>query len=156
MALVAVSGGVGLAIAARAVAARARPRAAARGVMAACALVAIAAPRQARVTGIAPAQAYQWRLSSDLADAVSAAGGRHAILRCGTPYVGALRGPLLAYHLRVRKRDVEPDLPPRPPGVVFRSALTVRHAIAPGTAPGFAVIARAGAWEVLTACRAAR
>ena len=68
-------------------------------------------------------QAYQWRLAGDLADAVAAAGGADAVLACGRPYVGRLRGPLMAYRIGVAKHVVEPDDPPRPPGMVFRSAL---------------------------------
>ena len=101
-------------------------------------------------------QAYQWRLAGDLADAVEAAGGAGAVLACGRPYVGPLRGPLMAYRIGVAKHRVEPDDPPRPPGVVFRSALHPRAAPAPATPPQFAEVARTGTWQVLSACDGAR
>jgi hypothetical protein len=149
-ALVAVSGAVGLVLGTRAVAAR--PWA----LVAAVALVALAAaPRLADLPALRTEQAYQWRLATDLADAVRAAGGREAVLACGRPYVGPLRGPLMAYRLDVAKHVIEPDDPPRPPGVVFRSALSATAAPAPVAPPRFAETARAGGWQVLAACRAA-
>jgi hypothetical protein len=74
------------------------------------------------------------------------------VLACGRPYVGPLRGPLMAYRLGVAKHVVEPDDPPRPPGVVFRSALSATAQPAPRAPPRFAETARAGAWHVLAAC----
>jgi hypothetical protein len=59
----------------------------------------------------------------------------------------------MAYRLDVRKRDVEPDEPPRPPGVVFRSPLAAGDALTPAVGPGFARIARRGVWETWRACR---
>lgn len=135
IALVAISGAVGLAlVAARLVGApravgptgtgRGGPRrTAARMAVAfavALALGAAALPRVDDGRAVAVAQADQWALASDLGDAVRAAGGREAVLACGTPYVAPLRGPLMAYRLDVPKHVVEPDLPPRPPGVVFQ------------------------------------
>jgi len=149
-ALIAVSGAVGLVLGARAVAARPWTLAAA------VALVALAAvPRLADLPALRTEQAYQWRLADDLADAVRAAGGRDAVLACGRPYVGPLRGPLMAYRLDVAKHVVEPDDPPRPPGVVFRSALSATAAPAPVAPSRFAETVRAGVWQVLAACRAA-
>ena len=117
------------------------------------ALVALAAaPRLADLADVRSAQAYQWRLAGDLADAVDAAGGADAVLACGRPYVGPLRGPLMAYRMDVPKRVVEPDEPPRPPGVVFRSALSSASPAAPDAPPQFTEIARAGTWQVLAAC----
>jgi hypothetical protein len=148
-ALVAISGAVGLVLAARATG---RPHLAA----AAALLVALAAaPRVADLPDVRAQQAYQWRLAGDLADAVRAAGGREAVLACGRPYVGPLRGPLMAYRLDVAKHVVEPDEPPRAPGVVFRSALNATAAPAPDAPARFAQTARAGAWQVLAACDAA-
>jgi hypothetical protein len=119
-------------------------------------LVALAAaPRVAHLRDVRAEQAYQWRLAGDLADAVAAVGGRAAVLACGRPYVGRLRGPLMAYRIGVAKHLVEPDDPPRPPGMIFRSALHRDAAPSPPAPPGFAEIARAGRWRVLAACRGA-
>jgi hypothetical protein len=162
-ALIAISGAVGLAgIVARGGAAlrlgdadgrrRAAPLTAALAIV----LVAIAAaPRVTGLPDVRAAQAYQWRLANDLAAAVRAAGGREAVLACGRPYVGPLRGPLMAYRLGVAKRIVEPDAPPRAPGVVFRSALSASAAPAPAAPPRFAATARVGAWQVLADCGSA-
>jgi hypothetical protein len=120
------------------------------------ALVALAAaPRLAELRDVRADQAYQWRLAGDLAAAVEAAGGADAVLACGRPYVGRLRGPLMAYRIGVEKHIVEPDEPPRPPGMVFRSALHPAADPAPAPPPQFAEVARAGTWQVLAACRGA-
>ena len=117
-------------------------------------LVAVAAaPRLAELSTLRARQAYQWQLAGDLADAVRAAGGRDAVLACGQPYVGQ-HGPLMAYQLGVAKHRVEPDLPPRPPGVIFRSRLTAASdTVAPAAPPVFTEIAHNGRWRVLAACR---
>ncbi len=115
-------------------------------------LVLAAAPRISDVAALRGAQAHQAALADDLRAAVAAAGGREAVLACGTPYVGPLRGPLMAYTLRVTKRTVEPDAPPHPPGVVFTARLTRASAPAPAAGPGFAAVATAGAWQVRAAC----
>lgn len=114
-------------------------------------VVAAAVPRLAGLDDLRAGQAHQWRLASDLRRAVDAAGGRDAVLRCGTPYVGRYRGPLMAYRLHVAKRTVEPDAPPQPPGVVFRSRLDAGAPLAPA-AGGFPLLRRAGAWEVRARC----
>jgi hypothetical protein len=148
-ALIAISGAVGLVLGVRAVGMR-------PAVAVAVAVVALAAaPRLADLPALRSEQAYQWRLAADLADAVRAAGGRDAVLACGRPYVGPLRGPLMAYRLGVPKRVVEPDEPPRAPGVVFRSALRATAEPAPAAPAQFAEKGRAGAWQVLAACDAA-
>lgn len=143
-ALIAVSGAVGLV--------RAASRHAALAGAAVVLVAVAAAPRIARLDDVRAAQAYQWKLADDLAGAIDAAGGRGAVLACGRPYVGPLRGPLMAYRLDVRKRDVEPDDPPRAPGVVFRSALSASAAATPDAPRGFAEAAQVGAWQVLAAC----
>ncbi len=155
-AMIAISGAVGLVLAARAAP---RPRFAGRitprpyALAAATLLVALAAaPRLAGLPEVRRDQAYQWRLAGDLAEAVRAAGGRDAVLACGRPYVGPLRGPLMAYRMDVAKRAVEPDDPPRAPGVIFRSALSAGATPAPVAPPRFAEVARAGIWQVLAAC----
>jgi hypothetical protein len=52
----------------------------------------------------------------------------------------------------VPKRAVEPDDPPRAPGVIFRSRLSATAPPAPAAPPRFSEVARAGAWQVLAAC----
>ena len=115
-------------------------------------LIAAAAPRLTDLPVLHRAQAHQQALATDLGDAIAAAGGRTTVLACGTPYVGPLRGPLMAYHLEVPKRTVEPDEPPRPPGVVFRARLTTTSRPAPEAAPAFRPTVRSGQWEVLARC----
>lgn len=150
MALIAVSGAVGLVTAGRAVA---RPR----GMLALVAvlgLVAAAAlPRLDDLADLRSAQAYQRELDAGLALAIDAAGGREAVLRCGRPYVGRLRGPLLAYRLDVAKHVVEPDRAPARPGVVFRSRLSVEAPVEPPAPVRFRELAAGGRWQVLRACR---
>ena len=111
------------------------------------------AARLAALPALRAGQAYQWRLAGELGDAVRAAGGRAAVLACGTPYVGPLRGPVMAYRLRVRKAAVQPDAPPLPPGMVFRSRLTADAPPAPAAPGAFAPVARTERWRVLAACR---
>ena len=147
-ALIALSGAAGLVPAASG-----RARLPDLTLAAAVTLMAVAAtPRLADLSAVRTAQAYQWRLAGDLAEAVDAAGGREAVLACGRPYVGRLRGPLMAYRIDVAKHVVEPDAPPRPPGMVFRSALTRLSEPAPDTAAGFVEVARTDRWQVLAAC----
>ena len=75
------------------------------------------------------------------------------MLACGRPYVGPLRGPLMAYRMDVEKRVVEPDEPPRAPGVVFRSRLHADDPVLPGVVPDrFVEVARTPEWQVLAAC----
>ncbi len=148
-AMIALSGAVGLVLVAR--------RGPGWASLAVLALVAIAAvPRLADLADVRAAQSYQWRLAGDLADAVAAAGGADAVLACGRPYVGRLRGPLMAYRIGVPKHLVEPDEPPRPPGVVFRSALNDATAPTPAAPPPFAEIAHNDTWQVLAACAVPR
>jgi hypothetical protein len=109
-------------------------------------------PAVGEVRRLPAAQEHQWRLQADLAAAIRAAGGRDAVLRCGRPYVGPLRGPLMAYRLHVAKRRVEPDDPPRGAGVVFRSARSPGGPVAPDAPPAFRRVARAGAWEIRSTC----
>ena len=150
MALIAVSGAVGLATAGRP---PARPLAGV-ALLAAVGLVAVAAvPRLDDVRRLAAAQAYQHELGDDLTDAIDAAGGRDALLRCGRPYVGPLRGPLAAYRLEVPKHTVEPDAAPTAPGVVLSSRLARNAPALPAAPPAFSEVARTARWRVLRACQ---
>ena len=153
-ALIAIAGAVGLVAAADALARRTGT--VARRSVAAALVLALTLAGVARLdllSGVPAAQAHQWRLANDLRDAVGVAGGREGVMRCGTPYVGPLRGPLLAYRLDVVKEAVEPDLPPRPPGVVFRSAHRVGDRPTPAPTPVLGHVAAVGTWEVARACR---
>jgi hypothetical protein len=113
-------------------------------------LLAAAAPKLADLPELRADQAYQRALAGDLHRAIAVAGGREALLACGRPYVGDLRGPLLAYHLGVEKRRV--GFVPRPPGAVFRSRIARGAPVEPPVGPAFAPRARAGKWEVRAAC----
>jgi len=144
-AMLAISGAVGLAALAN------RHPLAAVAVLAAVAAAAL--PRLDDAGPIRRDQAHQQALASQLADAVRAAGGRAAVLACGRPYVGRLRGPLMAYRMDVEKRVIEPDEPPRAPGVVFRSRLHADDPVLPGVVPDrFVEVARTPEWQVLAAC----
>lgn len=151
-ALIAVSGAAGLVLAARwAIKGVPKPILIAQPLAVALALVAIAVPQAGRIGDVRAAQAYQWDLQADLERAIEHAGGRDRVLACGTPYVGRLRGPLMAYKLHVHKDQVEPDDPPRPPGVVFQSRLGRGHAVEPA-AEGFGPPSIAGLWTTHSAC----
>jgi uncharacterized protein YoaH (UPF0181 family) len=147
-ALIGVSGAAGLVVSAPRVL---RSPGIATGV--ATALVAAAIfPRAGRVIDLRQAQAHQWRLQGDLAVAVEQVGGADAVLACGRPYVGSLRGPLLAHHLQLAKYRVEPDQAPESPGVVFRSALHRGEAPTPAVPAGFRPVAGVGSWRVFADC----
>ncbi|MGH2950354.1 MAG: hypothetical protein ACRDPC_29485, partial [Solirubrobacteraceae bacterium] len=140
--LVAIAGAAGLAGATKG--RRALP------ILAGLLLLVAAAPKLADLPDLRREQAWQRGLADDLTPAVEAAGGREEILACGRPYVGDLRGPLLAYHLDVEKRRVAFE--PRPPGTVFRSRLHPTAAPEPATSAAFATVATAGRWEVRVSC----
>ena len=147
-ALIAMSGAIGVVAALQ----RAAPRIPV--VLAALLPVAliVADPGDA-VDRIPAAQAHHWGLSTGLRQAVELAGGRRAVIACGTPYVGPYRGTLAAYQLDVAKHVVEPDRPPRAAGVIFQSRLKAASAPVPRRAAGFTEIGRHGTWRVFAACR---
>jgi hypothetical protein len=170
-ALLAIAGAAGLVAAARAGAARLAPspvpsrpapaRAAAPApsprlarlapaALAAIALAVAALPKLADLPDLRADQAYQRELAADLKRVIVASGGRDALLACGRPYTGDLRGPLTAYHLDVEKRRVQFD--PRPPGAVFRSRIAADAPVEPPVGPEFTERAHAGKWTVATAC----
>jgi hypothetical protein len=119
-------------------------------VVAAALVLAAAVPKLADLPQLRRDQAWARGLSNDLASAILAAGGRDAVLACGRPYVGDLRGPLLAYHLDVEKHRV--GFRPAPPGAVFVSRLHERAVPEPPVGDAFDPLARAGRWEVRAAC----
>ncbi len=121
-----------------------------RGALVVALLLVAAVPKVAALWDLPDDQAYQRGLATDLAAVIQQAGGREALLACGRPYVGMLRGPLLAYHLDVEKQRVQFD--PRPPGVVFRSRLAPEDPVEPAAGAGFEPRTQVGRWEVLATC----
>jgi hypothetical protein len=117
--------------------------------LAAVLLLIAAAPKLADLPDLRDDQAYQRTLAADLAAVIDEV-GRDAVLACGRPYVGDLRGPLLAYHLDVEKQRVAFE--PRPPGVAFLSRIAEDAPVEPPTGPAFTPRTRLGRWEVRTAC----
>jgi hypothetical protein len=118
-------------------------------VLVAVALLAAAAPKLVALPDLRREQAWQRGLDADLQRVIAIGGGRDALLACGRPHVGNLRGPLLAYRLDVEKRRVAFD--PSPPGVVFRSSLRPGAPLEPA-ADGFAPRLRVGRWQLLVRC----
>ena len=112
-------------------------------------LLVAAVPKLARLDDLRRDQAFAAELVTDLERVIVAGGGRDAILACGRPTVGNLRGPLLAYHLDVEKQRVQ--LEPVPPGAVFRSRLRRDSPLEPA-APGFERRAAVGRWELRVRC----
>jgi hypothetical protein len=104
-------------------------------------------PKLDRLGDVRREQAWQWGLAHDLERLLD--GRRDAVLACGRPYVGRLRGPLLAYRLDVEKRRVAFE--PVGPGAVFRSRLHPDSLVEPA-APGFAPAAEVGRWELRVRC----
>ena len=101
-----------------------------------------AVPRVQEIAELGPRLAYQDRLVATLDDAIAQAGGRDAVLACGTPAVGRFRGTLLAYALDVPKHRVRAD--GRPGAVTFRSRLTEHASVSPPGPPP-----RGEPWDVL-------
>ena len=113
-------------------------------------IVVIAAISGMRLGGFATTaerQTHQGRLAAGLPAAIEAAGGRDAVLACGTPYTGDLRGPMTAWALRVEKRAVAFD--PAGPGVVFSSRLHRDDPLDPVPA---ANAVRVGEWAISRRC----
>ncbi len=89
-------------------------------------------------------------LAADLDRAIDRAGGAGRLLRCGRPYTGRYRGPLLAWALGVPKAAV--DFSPSRPGVAFRSRLTPASRVEPPMPPPQWRI-RTARWEIAGSCR---
>jgi len=150
-ALVAIAGAAGLAALVREGARRPIPGRLVAPAVAVLVVLAAAAPKLADLPEVRSDRAWAQGMAVDLERSIGAAGGRARVLACGRPYVGELRGPLLAYHLRVEKRRV--GFVPAAPGAVFRSRLHPAAAPEPATGPPFATAVREGRWEVRVACR---
>jgi hypothetical protein len=139
-AAIAVAGAVGLA---------ARPRLA---VALAVPAIVVAGVRLADLPALREREQSRAELATDLRRAVADAGGRREVLRCGRPYVGQFRGPLLAYALSVQKRRVEADDGPTTRGFVFRSLTDADASPSPAAPSHFRTVVEAGRWTVLTTC----
>lgn len=124
------------------------PQAAAVGGVAAVVCAALLAVPAART--LSDELAYAAELRTDLAAAVDEAGGMERLRACGPLYAGRARFPLIAWHVDAHISDL--SLEPRPPGVVLRSRLTPEEPAEPDAPAGFELVARSGAWEVLTSC----
>ena len=117
-AMLAISGAVGLA-----------PLAGRHALAAAAVVAAVAAaalPRLDDADAIRREQAHQQALADQLATVLSAAGGREAVLACGRPYVGRLRGPA----------DGLPDGRGEAPRRARPPAARARHGLPLAPAPG--------------------
>lgn len=90
------------------------------------------------------------RLYTSLEHAVAEAGGRGAVLECGSPVVGPYRGTALAWALRVPKRVV--GFHPGADSVTFRSRLRAGASVQPAPPPAGVVLARTSRWEVVSVC----
>jgi len=109
----------------------------------------------ARVDGIAGElgrAADDAALFGSLDDAITAAGGREAVLACSPPVTGRYRGTAVAYALRVRKRAVGFD--PARGGALLRSRVRAGASVQPAApASGAPVLGRSARWEIRCAAR---
>lgn len=97
--------------------------------------------------------AYGAALAADLERAVARAGGAPSLVRCGPPYVGPYRGPMLAWALGVHKAEV--GFEATRPGVAFRSRLGPESPLAPAGAGGRHELSpRTGLWRIEAVCGA--
>ena len=151
VALVVVAGTAGLFVAASAARERIRrlPDHAVAGVMAA-ALALFALDRSDTIGEQTARAVHGAALAADLDRAIDLAGGAGRLLRCGPPYVGRYRGPLLAWALGVRKAEVA--FSPSRPGVAFRSRLTPASRVEPSMPPPEWRV-RTARWEIAGSCR---
>jgi len=81
---------------------------------------------------------------------VDRAGGPGATTRCGAVYTNQPMKAMLAWRVDVGMEHLAD--PPRPPGAVFRAPPGYDGGPALPPAPGFAPVAREGAWELVAMC----
>ena len=93
------------------------------------------------------------RLMDSLTTAVRAAGGAHAVTRCGSVTTGPFQVTALAWKLHSPIRGV--GLHARAPGTVFRPALVPAGPVGPDE-QGFRTVAQSGPWQILSTCVAPR
>ena len=97
--------------------------------------------------------AYGAALAADLERAVARAGGAPSLVRCGPPYVGPYRGPMLAWALGLHKAEV--GFEATRPGVAFRSRLGPESPLAPAGPRGRHELSpRTGLWRIEAVCGA--
>jgi hypothetical protein len=168
VALVAVSAGIGVAWAVQRVSRSRAPAAAVLGTV----LVALAVGEQAgALRDDARSVRHEARLYNALDDAVAAAGGRGAVLRCGPIHTAPYSRPALAWRLRVQLRRLSTE-PASGGGTVFRARPWEGAPLGPaiggaaqptgaappgGAAPSGGAaqlrpVASAGEWTVLSSC----
>ncbi len=82
---------------------------------------------------------------------VDRAGGPETVKRCGPVYTNQPMKAMVAWRLDVPMEHLAD--PPRPPGAVLRAPPGYDGGPALPRAPGFAPLAREGAWELLATCR---
>ena len=135
----------------------ARLRRAGRRVVAVLLALALAGSAYARADALREGLAgvaYGAALAGDLERAIAGAGSARDLMRCGPPYVGAYRGPMLAWTLGLHKTEI--DFVPSRPGVAFRSRLGRGSPLAPPGPPGGADHSlRRGLWLIEGACEPA-
>ena len=97
---------------------------------------------------------YEASLWGNLPEAIEKAGGREALLRCGSVYSGPFQTQMMAYELGVHGIDVGALVPTEPPGVAFQTH-TVRDGplVTDVTDDRFRTVATNSRWRVLTAPR---
>jgi len=95
--------------------------------------------------------AHEASLWADLPEAIEAAGGRDALLRCGSVYSGPFQTQMVAYELGVHGVDIAALVPTVPPGVAFQT-----HTVPGGplvtdvTDDRFRAVAVNRRWRILT------
>ena len=119
------------------------------------ALVALpfGAARLGSIAGELERAADDAELYGSLDDAVAAAGGRDAVLRCGRPVVGRLRGPALAWALDVHKSEVGFDAAAG--GPIFHSRIRRDAQVMPAVDPRSRTLGRSARWRVTCTAGAA-
>jgi hypothetical protein len=116
------------------------------------AIVALALPRAKLVPRVARGLGQDARVWHDLRGAVSRAGGRTRLLRCGPAYAAARYVPMVAWELRLR--GIEVGLEPRVPGVVAQLPERQGGRALPAAGRRFRLLAAAGEARLRGACAA--
>jgi len=125
-------------------------RAVAPGLAAAVVLVAAVAARAGDTRGELRRAADQAELSSTLAGAVAAAGGRARVLACGRPVTGRYRGPAVAWALKVPRRVVRS--PAGVGGAALRSRIRRVAALQPPPPAGGRLMGASRRWRIEGRC----
>jgi hypothetical protein len=155
-ALVSVSAGAGIAWASRSVNAKV-PHRGQKGsrtlVTAAIGLVLLgAAVYETRddLRGDRRSLSYEARLYGGMDDAVEAAGGRGAVLRCRPVHTAPYSRPALAWRLRVHIHELSTE--PAASGTTFRARPSRGARLGPPLRGRFREVAREGEWTIVASC----